>query len=262
MPFNRIIAVFSILIASILETSSQGVSFEVPDFSGETIHYRLKYGIFNIGYASITCQEDPSGTACNIKAEAQSAGWVKIFKDLDYRFECGMDLGSGLPISATRSLRDGRYSLYNEVLFDRNTRTDSTIVMSQMSGMHVVSKNIYDILTGFYHFRENFLKASATRREDVVIKTYFTDELWDLRIRYAGEEIIETSMGLRLCYKFNPVTVIGRYFQNDDDMVVWFTKDEIPFPVKIQLNLKIGSIYTELLEYQSPAQKLSNLSFQ
>ena len=260
MSSYRIIILFSILIVSILDVSSQDTSFEVLDYSGETIHYRLKYGIFNIGFASISCLKDSSGSICNIKAEAQSSGWVKIFKKLDYRFECCMDLTTGLPNSAIRSLRDGRYNLYNEVIFDRHSRIDSTIALSQMSGKHTVSKNIYDILTGFYHFRQNFLKSSTINREDVVINTFFTDELWDLKIRYTGEETIKTSVGELECYKFSPITVIGRYFRNDDDMSVWFTKDEISFPVKIQLNLKIGSIYTELLEYQKPTQKLSKLS--
>lgn len=117
---------------------------------------KVKYGIFNIGFASISCLEDPTGCGYNIQAEAQSSGWVKIFRNLNYHFECCMDLATGLPISAIRSLRDGRYNLYNELIFDQYSRIDSAIVFSQMSGKHVVSKNIYDILTGFYHFRMNF----------------------------------------------------------------------------------------------------------
>lgn len=92
-------------------------------------------------------------------------------------------------------------------------------------------------------------------RQDVVIKTFFTDELWDLRIRYAGEETIKTKYGRLACHKYNPVTVVGRYFRHDDDMDVWFTKDEIPIPVKIRLNLKIGAINGELAAYQKPKNK-------
>ncbi len=240
---------------SIMNGSSQDRSLEVPDYSGETMHYSLKYGIFNIGFASVSCLEDPTGCGYNIQAEAQSSGWVKIFRNLDYHFECCMDLATGLPISAIRSLRDGRYNLYNELIFDQYSRIDSAIIFSQMSGKHVVSKNIYDILTGFYHFRMNFLTESTSRGEDVVIKTFFTDELWDLRIRYAGEETIKTKYGWLECHKYSPVTVIGRYFRHDDDMSVWFTKDETPIPVKIRLNLKIGSINGELISYQKPKYK-------
>lgn len=121
-----------------------------------------------------------------------------------------------------------------------------------MSGEHIVSRSIYDILTGFFHFRKNFLKESASSGEEVVINTYFTDELWDLRIRYAGEEIIHTDYGQIECYKFNPVTVVGRFFRHDDDMSLWFTKDEISIPLKVELNLILGSIKGEVSEYQKP----------
>jgi hypothetical protein len=225
----------------------------VPDYSGEIISYNLKYGFFNIGSASISCLTDTTRLTRIIKAEAKSSRWMKIFRDLNYRFECCMDPATGLPNSAIRSLRDGRYNLYNEVIFNRYSRPDSTIVLSQMSGEHIVSKNIYDILTGFFHFRKNFLQASVLTGEEVVINTFFTDELWDLRIRYAGDEIIMTDHGEMACYKFNPVTVIGRFFHNDDDMTVWFTKEEIPIPIKIDLNLRIGSIHGELSEYQRPS---------
>ncbi|MEN8227451.1 MAG: DUF3108 domain-containing protein [Bacteroidota bacterium] len=245
----------------ILGGISQDRSVEVPDYSGEVMHYRLKYGIFNIGFASISCLEDSTGCGYSIKAEAQSSGWVKIFKDLDYRFECCMDLATGLPNSAIRSLRDGSYNLYNELIFDQYSRIDSAIVFSQMSGKHVVSKNIYDILTGFYHFRMNLLTESTSKGEDVVIKTFFTDELWDLRIRYAGEETIKIKHGQVACYKYNPVTVVGRYFRHDDDMDVWFTKDVIHIPVKIRLNLKIGAINGELISYQKPKYKSLTLKF-
>ncbi|MFC2080587.1 DUF3108 domain-containing protein [Bacteroidota bacterium] len=235
-----------------MSVSSQDVSFVVPDFLGETISYRLKYGIFNIGRASISCLETAQGDDCHITAEARSTGWIKIFKDLNYRFESYMDTATGLPNFAIRSLKDGRFNLYNELTFDHNSRTDSAIIFSQISGEHVVSKNIFDILTGFLHFRQNFLTGNMVVGEELIIKTFFTDELWDLKITYAGEETINTNFGEFACYVYKPVTVIGRFFKNDDDMSVWFTKSETPIPVKIQANLKFGHITCECVEYQSP----------
>jgi len=253
MLFCRIIILFILLAGYNPDIYPQPPGLKVPDYTGEIMKYTLKYGIFNIGSASISFLAEPVENICIIKAEAKSSRWIKIFKDLDYRFECRMDPATGLPNSAIRSLRDGRYNLYNEVIFDRCSRLDSAIVISQMSGEHIVSRDIYDILTGFYHFRKNFLKGSARSGEEVVINTFFTDELWDLRIRYAGEETIKTDYGDLECYKFSPVTVIGRFFRHEDDMVVWFTKDEISTPIRIELNLILGTIKGELSEYQRPA---------
>lgn len=95
--------------------------------------------------------------------------------------------------------------------------------------------------------------------EDVVIKTFFTDELWDLRIRYAGEETIQIKYGQIECYQYNPITVIGRYFHHEDDMSIWFTKNDNHIPVKIRANLKFGSIVLECVEYQKLGVNTSEL---
>ena len=262
MLYYNLNIVLSVLIGFMLDAAPQDKSFKVPEYVGETMHYKLKYGIFNIGIATILCMEDTSGYGCIIRAEAQSSGILRIIKNLNYRFECCMDIETGLPNSAIMDLKDGNISVYNQVTFDQNSRTDSTIIYSQTTGERIVPKNIYDILSAYYHFRMNFLTESANKRVPVVIQTFIADELWDLRIKYEGEETIRTMYGKLPCLKYNPSTVVGDFFHKDDDMMVWFTKDEIPIPVKIRLNLKVGSIKGELHEYQMPKHKLSNLSIQ
>jgi hypothetical protein len=224
--------------------------------------YRLQYGIFNIGRGTISCLPDTEGTSAQIKAEVHSTGWIKIFKDLDYRYGSNMDLDTGLPNSSIMSLKDGRNTTFYEFTFDHCSRTDSAIVLSQRSGQYVVPKNIFDILTGFYHFRNKFIDKCKMSGEDVVIKTFFTDELWDLRIRYAGDETINTKYGQIECYKFIPTTVVGRYFKHDDDMSIWFTKNELHIPIKIRANLKLGSIVLECFEYQNLGENTSELTDQ
>lgn len=256
----RLIILLFFQMLCTLGSNCQDTSFGLHNYCGESMLYRLKYGILNVGHGTISCLTNHEGNISHIKAKAESSGWVKIFKDLDYRYESYMDPSTGLPDRAIRSLKDGRFSLYNELTFDHNSRTDSAIIFSQMSGEHVVSKNIFDILTGFYHFRRNYINGKMIEGEDVVIKTFFTDELWDLRIRYAGEESIRTKYGLLKCYKYNPITVIGRYFNHDDDMSIWFTQEEIPIPIKIRANLKFGSFTMECIEYQKVDVSTSGIS--
>ena len=95
--------------------------------------------------------------------------------------------------------------------------------------------------------------------DSVVIKTYFTDMLWDLNIRYGGEETITTKYGKIDCIEFKPETIIGRYFRHNDDMSVWFTRDASSIPVKIKLNLIIGSLYGDLVGYQNPKNYSAHL---
>lgn len=80
-----------------LNGTSQDISSDLQDNCVESISYRMKYGIFNVGKGTISYFTDPEGNVGQIKAEAQSIGWIKIFKDLNYRYESNMDLHTGLP---------------------------------------------------------------------------------------------------------------------------------------------------------------------
>ena len=54
------------------------------------------------------------------------------------------------------------------------------------------------------------------------------------------------------CLKYIPSTVAGNFFKNEDDMTVWFTDDATHIPVRLQLNLIVGSVNGDLVEYQKP----------
>ena len=231
----------------------------VPDYSGEILQYQLKYGIFHIGYATISFLEAEDTCGIHILSEARSTGLAKLIKNVDYRYEACMDQSTGLPNSALRNLRDGRYTVYNELVFDQHSRPDSAIVYSLNSGKNIVQKGIHDILTGFFHFREDQIHECRSPGDSVVIKTFFTDELWDLNIRYSEEESISTNYGQIDCIKFLPETVVGRYFRTNDAMSVWFTKDDFSIPVKIKLNLIIGALHADLVAYKNPKNRPPHL---
>ena len=251
MNSRAYIIFFSLILLSGLVPDE---SYKVPDYGGEIMHYDVRYGILNIGRATISFTDDSLGCGDHnyIKAEAKSVGIARFFKSINYCFECCMDTITGLPINAIMSLADRRYTVYNETVFDQHSREDSSIVHSQMSGMHVVPKNIYDLLTAYYCFRKNHIPLSVKTGQDAVIKIYIADILWDLRIRYAGRETIKTKYGKIECLKYVPSTVAGNFFKNEDDMTIWFTDDTSHIPVRLRLNLIVGSINGDLVEYQKP----------
>lgn len=236
----------------LLSGISQEESYKIPDYSGEIMHYNVRYGLLNIGKATISFTDDSLGRGHHIKAEAKSVGIVRLFKSIDYCFECCMDTITGLPINARLSLADRRYTVYNETIFDHHTREDSSIVLSQMSGMHVVPKNIHDLLTAYFCFRQNYIPITVKTGQDAVIKIYIADILWDLRLRYVGRETIKTKYGKIECLKYIPSTVAGNFFKNEDDMTVWFTDDAHHIPIRLRLNLIVGCVNGDLVEYQKP----------
>lgn len=230
--------------------------FTIPDFENEAMHYIVKYGMFYIGEADIIFRDDSIPGEFYIQAEARSSGFVRLFKRLNYFYDSHMDPMTGLSREFTMRLRDNRNYYYNRMTFDRESREDSTIVESHLSGIHVVPNNIHDILTGFHDFRENRIPELVKSGHDIVIKTYFIDRLWDLQIRYDGKERLNTKFGKINCIILKPVTVIGDFFKNDDDMTMWVSDDANHLPLRIRLNLTLGTIDGYLVDYRNPEQRI------
>ena len=251
MRYSQIVLyLFLILIFSSGSLPEQNL--KVPDYFGERMQYNVHYGLLNVGEAIITFADDSACFGGHLKALARSKGIVRIFKSIDYRFESCMDSITGLPKYASENLADRRHLVQNEVIFDQHSRNDSSIVYSQKSGMHVVPKNMYDLLTAYFSFRANYVSECIETGNEVIIKIFIADILWDLKIKYVGKEIIKTKYGRIECLKFNPSTVAGNFFKNEDDMTFWLTDDVNQIPVRIQLDLIIGSLIANLKEYQEP----------
>ena len=84
----------------------------------------------------------------------------------------------------------------------------------------------------------------------MVIQTYFTDELFPMKIRYLGRETIKVGRNRIRCLRFGPVTEVGRAFASENDMSMWLTDDRNFLPVKVLITLKVGSFKIFLQEYE------------
>ena len=242
------IFVFSILIS--FSGFSQAVSYQV----GEKISYSVQYGFINGGTATLELKSDTLNgkEVWHSKILAKTTGLADaIFKVLDI-YECYIDPATELPIKSIRNIHEGRYRKYNVVLFDHKTRPDSAILMSDLTGIHVTQKGIHDILSCFYYFRNNVLpyNENLIKGEITVIPTWFTDQLYPIRLKYIGVEEVKTKLGRIMCYKFNPVTETGRLFKTEEDVSFWFSADKNFIPVKIRFDIFVGAFSIEIEKYE------------
>jgi hypothetical protein len=181
----------------------QTVSYKV----GEKVIYTIHYGLITAGVASLELKADSLNGKEIWHSEliAKTTGMADaFFKVLDI-YESYIDPVTELPVKSIRNIREGRYRKYNEVLFDHITRTDSAILTSDLTGIHITQPGIHDILSCFYFFRNQILPVNSNLRkgELISITTWFTDELYPIRLRYLGTDDIRTKAGKIKCYKFN-----------------------------------------------------------
>ncbi len=237
--------------------------FVIPVFSlgqeasyqvGEKVNYSIHYGLIQGGIASLELKPDTfrGKEVWHSVFIGKTTGMADaIFKVKDI-YESYIDPETELPVFSVRNIQEGRYRKYNEVIFDHHTRCDSAILTSDLSGIHITEQGIHDILSCFYYFRNNHLPdyPNFKKGDMITIMTWFTDELYPIKLRYIGHDDVRTKVGRIRCLKFNPVTETGRLFKSEEDVSFWFSADKNFLPVKVRFDIFVGSFSAEIVSYE------------
>ncbi|NMC38233.1 MAG: DUF3108 domain-containing protein [Bacteroidales bacterium] len=221
---------------------------------GERVEYAIHYGVIQGGIASLEIRSDTfSGKhVYHSVFQGKTTGVADaIFRVKDI-YESFIDPVTQLPVFSIRNVQEGRYRRYNEVIFDHHSRADSAILTSNLTGVHITEQGIHDILSCFYYFRNHHLPdyQNLKKGDMIIIMTWFTDELYPIRLRYLGTDEVRTKVGKIKCLKFNPVTEKGRLFKTEDDVSFWFTADKNFLPIKVRFDIFVGSFTAEITTFE------------
>ncbi|MDY0100065.1 MAG: DUF3108 domain-containing protein [Bacteroidales bacterium] len=238
------------LLIGLFSTFGQHSAYQ----AGEKVEYAIHYGVIQGGVASLELKTDTfrgKKVLHSILIGRTTGVADAVFKVKDI-YESYIDMRTELPVFSIRNIREGRYRKYNEVIFDHTTRSDSAILTSDLTGVHITQPGIHDILSCFYFYRNQYLPSYDTLKQGdmLTIMTWFTDELYPIRLKFIGIEDIKTKVGRMRCLKFNPVTETGRLFKTEEDVSFWFTSDKNFLPVRIRFDIFVGAFIAEIVNYE------------
>lgn len=221
---------------------------------GEKVEYAIHYGVVQGGLASLELKADTfrGKEVLHSVFLGRTTGMADaIFRVMDI-YESFIDRSTELPVYSIRNVQEGRYRRYNTVEFDHQSRADSAILTSNLTGIHITEQGIHDILSCFYYFRNHHLPdyTNFKKGDMITIMTWFTDEYYPIRLRYLGFDEVKTKVGRIKCLKFNPVTEKGRLFKTEDDVSFWFSADKNFLPVKVRFDIFVGSFSAEIISFE------------
>jgi hypothetical protein len=227
---------------------------------GEKVHYLIHYGLINGGIASLELKKDTFAGKEVLHSVflTQTTGIADVLFKVRDIFESFINPETQLPVKSIRNVQEGKYKRYNIVLFDHNTRRDSAILTSDLTGVHITQQGIHDILSCFYYLRKSIMsqKPDLKKGDMITIMTWFTDELYPIRLRFIGMDEVRTKAGRIECYKFNPVTETGRLFKDENGATFWFSADKNYLPVKARFDIFVGSFTVDLISYEGLSSPL------
>lgn len=230
-------------------------TFKIPSNAfkiGEKLEYNVKIGFINGGKATLNIGLVPLGYSYvyHAKALITTQGIAKLYSVHDI-YESYFSVSTCLPVMAIRNIKEGDYTRYNELRFDR----DKNIVLSLKSGEHKTPKNILDILSMFYYSR-SYLFQHVNHKDVIVLDMFFEDELYPLKIIFNGYDVVKTSYGKIRCMKFTPLVKTGGIVEKEDDIKIWFSADKSFVPIKIEVDMGLTKAKLELKRYSGLKQQL------
>ena len=218
---------------------------EKPYKEGETLSYKMSYGWITGGEAGLNLKKEKykGKDVFHVTAIGKTIGVTHAIYHVYDVYESWFDVHTGLPYKSLMDLTEGDWTKSNVVYFNQISHT----LNSKLSGKKNVKKEIFDVVSAFYHVRERL--DNLKKGQIIEIYTYFHDRPWNMIIRYKGIETIKTDLGKIQCLKFKPVVEKGT-FEDEDALDIWISNDKNKIPIRVKMKFFIGSFKTDLVKYK------------
>lgn len=229
-------------------------SFQV----GEKLRYRVTYGFVDAGEAIMEVKSTTKKTngreMLHLKGTGRTLGGFNAFYRVNDSYESYVDKKGIFPWQFIRRVDEGGYKLNQDYSFHH----DKYKVDNGAGKEFKIPMGIQDMVSSFYYARTMDFK--NMKKGDVFeFKCFMDDEIWPLKIKFVGDEVIHIRKGKFNCKKFIPVVQKGRYFESENDLNFWITNDENRIPILVRAKIPVGTVKLHLVEWEGLKHELNKV---
>ena len=215
--------------------------------AGEYLKFDVRYGFITAGDAVMKVSDTlhSNGRKCfKIEFSVDSKPFFDIFYKVRDRYLSIVDAQGMFPWRFEQHIREGGYSRDFTADFDQVSHIAKT-----SEGDHPIPPYVHDIMSAFYFARlvdySNYLPGHKLH-----LQNFYKDSTYELDVKFKGRQTIEVGAGTFKCIIVEPLAREGGLFKSEGRVLIWLTDDERKIPVKVSTKVAIGSIDSELVEYQ------------
>ncbi|WP_370900351.1 DUF3108 domain-containing protein [Chryseobacterium gossypii] len=222
---------------------------------GESLTYRIHYGILNAGTANLTTKKTTYRGIPHLYAKGvgRTTGAVKAFFKVEDLYESFINIDTQLPSFYVRNVREGGYRQHYETVFNHD---DQTLILTDKknpaNGSKVIKsvKGVQDMLSCFYYLRS---KSPAELKVGTVINmnVWIDDEMFPFQLKVIGTENLKTKFGTINCLKIIPSVKSGRVFKEKEGVTMWVSNDANHIPMLLKAELAVGSLKASIDDYKN-----------
>lgn len=257
---KRVVYSLAIGIAFLGLTSSSEVTYPYVKNSafqiGEMLKYRVTYGFMDAGETVLevkpTSKKGDNRSLYHVVGTGKTLGGFNAIYRVHDVYESFIDQKSIMPWYFVRNVDEGGYRINQKYTFKHNYQK-----VNNGSKDFKVPMGIQDMISSFYKARTLDF-TNAKKGQVYSFKCFMDDEIYELKIKYKGDEEIKIRKGKFKVHKFVPVVQTGRYFESEEDVQFWVTADKNKIPVLVKAKIPVGVVKMHLIGWSGLKNDLSS----
>lgn len=251
---------FAALIGGTLLLKSSAIRYpsvsNTAFVSGEVLRYRITYGAMDAGEAVLevknTTRLGANRPLFHVVATGRTLGAFNAFYKVNDVYESFIDQQSVMPWLFLRDVNEGGYKINQKYWFHQDKAK-----LDNGEKQFEVPMGVQDMISSFYRARTlDFTNMKAGQIFE--FKTFMDDEVYNLKIKYIGDEEVKIRKGKFKAHKFVPVVQKGRYFKHEEDVQFWITADRNKIPLLVKAKIPVGVVKLHLVEWSGLRNDLTS----
>jgi len=243
---------FAMSSSAVKYPTVENSSFQV----GEVLRYRVTYGFVDAGEAIVevknTTRKGSNRPLYHVVGTGRTlGGFNAVYKVRDV-YESYIDQKSIMPWLFIRDVNEGGYKINQTYTFAQ----DKSVVNTGEKSFNI-PMGVQDMISSFYKARTLNFK-NMKKGQIFEFKCFMDDEIYNLKIKYVGDEEVKVRKGKFKTHKFVPVVQTGRYFKNEEDVQFWVTADDNKIPLLVKAKIPVGVVKLHLVEWSGLKNELTS----
>lgn len=230
---------------------------------GEKIVYKIYYNLNFIWLAAgeVVFEVKDNEDQYHITAKGRTYSTYEWFFKVRDSYETYIDKETLLPQMSIRDVQEGKYKLYEKVIFDHDNNKAVTYRKKYDDPLETTTVDIescmHDIISILY-FTRNIEFKSLSEGAQFPVKLFMDKDTYPLNVEYKGEERKRVKgKGKLNTYRFSPEVIAGEVFDEDTRMDIWVSRDENQIPLMIESPVSVGSVKAVLKEHSGLRHNLN-----
>lgn len=244
-----------LILSVLLSTTAWLYAQQESSFGdGEWFKFKMSYsGFLKAGNATLTVKETKldGKEVYHVVGKGWTTGMIKWFFRVEDLYESYFDKKAIIPYKFIRKIDEGGHIKDIEINFNHD-QNKAHVFNKKHNTKRVFDTpvNVQDMVSTYYYLRDNIDIKNLKVGQEIRTDMFFDEENYGFKLKYLGEETIETDFGNVRSLKFRPYVMAGRVFKEEESLTLWVSKDKNKVPLRIKADLAVGSLRADLEAYK------------